>query len=160
MKHLKNLILLAAVFVLCGLANAQDLKPLKEDVLTEILAESNNKIVVINLWAQWCQPCKEEFPDLIKFGEANKDKANLVLVSLDDKADLETRTKPFLAKHNVNYTSYYNDFDKDEKLIKALDEKWEGSIPATFFFKNGKLMKTLIGKHTEKDFQKAYNDLN
>jgi thiol-disulfide isomerase/thioredoxin len=160
MKLLKNLILLAAFFSVCGLANAQDLKPLKEDVLNEILAESNNKIVVINLWAFWCQPCKEEFPELVKFGETNKDKAKLVLISLDDKADLETKTKPFLVKNNVNYTSYYNDFDKDEKLIKALDENWEGAIPSTFFFKNGKLVKSLVGKQTEKDFQKAYNEIN
>lgn len=159
MKLLKNLILLAVFFTAFSLAKAQDLKPLKEDVLNEILSESDNKIVVINLWAFWCQPCKEEFPDLVKFGEENKDKSKLVLVSLDDKSDLETKTKPFLVKNNVNYTSYYNDFDKDEKLIKMLDENWEGAIPSTFFFKNGKLVKTLTGKQTEKDFQKAYNDV-
>lgn len=160
MKILKKLVLLSALFVTFSFANAQDLKPLKEDVLKEILKESDDKVVVINLWAYWCGPCKEEFPDLVKFGKENSDDSKLILISLDETADLESKTKPFLAKNNVDFVSYYNAFDKDEKLITMLDKNWEGAIPSTFFFKDGKLVKSLVGKQTEKQFKKAFDEVN
>lgn len=160
MKILKNLVLLSAIFVTFSFANAQDLKPLKEDILKEILKESDDKVVVINLWAYWCGPCKEEFPDLVKFGKENSDDSKLILISLDETGDLESKTKPFLAKNNVDFVSYYNAFDKDEKLITMLDKNWEGAIPSTFFFKNGKLVKSLVGKQTEKQFKKAFDEVN
>lgn len=160
MKILKNLILLSAILVTFSFANAQDLKPLKEDVLKQILKESDDKVVVINLWAYWCGPCKEEFPDLVKFGKENSDDSKLILISLDETGDLESKTKPFLAKNNVDFVSYYNAFDKDEKLITMLDKNWEGAIPSTFFFKDGKLVKSLVGKQTEKQFKKAFDEVN
>ncbi|MBN8569503.1 MAG: TlpA family protein disulfide reductase [Ignavibacteria bacterium] len=160
MKILKNLVLLSAIFVTFSFANAQDLKPLKEDILKEILKESDDKVVVINLWAYWCGPCKEEFPDLVKFGKENSDDSKLILISLDETGDLESKTKPFLAKNNVDFVSYYNAFDKDEKLIMMLDKNWEGAIPSTFFFKDGKLVKSLVGKQTEKQFKKAFDEVN
>lgn len=160
MKIIKNLILLSAVFVSFTFANAQELKPIKEDVLSQIFKDSDDKIVVINLWAFWCAPCKEEFPDLVKFGKENADDAQLVLISLDETKDLDTKTKPFLAKNNVDFVSYYNAFEKDEKLIMMLDKNWEGAIPSTFFFKDGKLVKSLVGKQTEKQFKKAFDEVN
>jgi thiol-disulfide isomerase/thioredoxin len=160
MKIIKNLILLSAILVSFSLANAQELKALKnEEMVKQFLNDKDDKIVVVNLWAYWCAPCKEEFPDLIKFSRENKDDMNLVLISLDQPEDLESKTKPFLAKNNVDFASYYNAFDKDEKLIMMLDEKWEGAIPSTFFFKNGKLVKSLVGKQKEKEFQKALDDI-
>lgn len=160
MKIIKNLILLSAIFVSFTFANAQELKPIKEDVLTQIFKDSDDKIVVINLWAFWCAPCKEEFPDLVKFGKENEGDAQLVLISLDEKKDLDTKTKPFLAKNNVDFVSYYNAFEKDEKLIMMLDKNWEGAIPSTFFFKDGKLVKSLVGKQTEQQFKKAFDEVN
>ncbi len=160
MKILKNLVLLSTIFISLNFANAQDLKPLKEDILKEILKESDDKVVVINLWAYWCGPCKEEFPDLVKFGKENSDDSKLILISLDETGDLESKTKPFLAKNNVDFVSYYNAFDKDEKLINMLDKNWEGAIPSTFFFKDGKLVKSLVGKQTESQFKKAFDEVN
>lgn len=160
MKIINNLILLSAIFVSINFANAQELKPIKEDVLTQIFKDSDNKIVVINLWAFWCAPCKEEFPDLVKFGKENEDNAQLVLISLDETKDLDTKTKPFLQKNDVDFVSYYNAFEKDEKLIMMLDKNWEGAIPSTFFFKDGKLVKSLIGKQTEQQFKRAFEEVN
>jgi len=161
MKVIKSLILLSALLVSFNFTNAQELKALKnEDMVNEFLKDKDDKIVVVNLWAFWCQPCKEEFPDLIKFSKKNSDNAKLILISLDETKDLDTKTKPFLKSNDVDFMSYYNAFDKDEKLIMMLDKNWEGAIPSTFFFKDGKLVKTLTGKHKEKEFQKAFDEVN
>jgi len=160
MKIIKNLILLSVILVSFSFVNAQELKALKnEDMVNQFLKDKDDKIVVVNLWAYWCAPCKEEFPDLIKFGKENSDDMKLVLISLDMPEDLDSKTKPFLAKNNVDFLSYYNAFDKDEKLIMMLDKNWEGAIPSTFFFKDGKLVKSLVGKQKEKDFQKVLDDI-
>ncbi len=109
MKTIKNLILLSAILISLGSFNsikAQELKPLKEEGLEKIFKESDDKVVVINLWAFWCQPCKEEFPDLMKFSKKNQDDANLILISLDEIKDLETKTKPFL--QNLPQISWFH----------------------------------------------------
>lgn len=139
-----------------GRAYSQEIEPLKnEEMVKQIFQDNEKKIVVINLWAQWCQPCKIEMPGLVKFSKENADDMKLILVSLDDKKDLETKIKPFLKSCDVDFTSYINAFDKDEKLIMMLDKNWEGAIPATFFYKDGVLVKSLIGMQDEKQFQKA-----
>ncbi|MBX7045098.1 MAG: TlpA family protein disulfide reductase [Ignavibacteria bacterium] len=143
-----------------GRAYSQEIEPLKnEEMVKQIFQDNEKKIVVINLWAQWCQPCKIEMPGLVKFGKENADDMKLILVSLDDKKDLETKTKPFLKSCDVDFISYINAFDKDEKLIMMLDKNWEGAIPATFFYKDGVLVKSLIGMQDEKQFQKALNEV-
>ena len=47
--------------------------PLVDDVwLKNKIKNRNGKILVINFWATWCEPCVEEFPDLVKIYNDNK----------------------------------------------------------------------------------------
>jgi len=158
MNYLKTTLLVIAVLLFAEFAHSQDLRPLNEDSLKTVFKDNDDKIVVVNLWAFWCAPCKEEFPELVQFGKQNEKDAKLIFVSLDTKQDLEGKTKPFLKSNNVDFASYYNDFDKDEKLINMLDENWEGAIPSTFYFKNGKLVKSLIGKQNLETFEKTLKE--
>src|SRR4030095_7812389 len=116
---------------------------------------------LINFWATWCKPCVEEFPDLVKINKTYKDEEfKLVFVSLDFSEDLHTKTTGFLKKMKVDFTTYYNGFEKDDELIEYIDKKWNGGIPGTFIFdKDGKLAKTFIGKTKYEDFEKAIEDV-
>ena len=49
------------------------------------LEQFKGKYVVIDVWASWCQPCKQEFPNLKKLEEKYKDK-NVVFVSISSDA--------------------------------------------------------------------------
>ena len=49
------------------------------------LEQFKGKYVVIDVWASWCQPCKQEFPNLKKLEEKYKDK-NIVFVSISSDA--------------------------------------------------------------------------
>src|SRR4051812_4843099 len=59
----------------------------KEDGLKSLLkvGEARERPLLVNFWATWCGPCREEFPDLVKLrGRYAADQLDLALVSLDD----------------------------------------------------------------------------
>lgn len=149
-----------AVILLIVLVNnsfSQEFLPANQKTLDSLKEVYKGKVLFVNFWATWCKPCTEEFPDILKINSEYKDKDfKLIFVSLDFGKDLETQTKKYLSKMNVEFTTYFNAFKNDEDLINYMDKKWEGSIPGTFIFdKSGKLRKTFIGKTDYSDFKKA-----
>src|SRR5437867_13160993 len=53
--------------------------------------------LLVNFWATWCDPCREEFPDLVKIASDYRAKAlNFVAISLDDVTDIRTVVPQFL----------------------------------------------------------------
>jgi cytochrome c biogenesis protein CcmG, thiol:disulfide interchange protein DsbE len=65
------------------------------------LAEYVGKPIILNFWATWCEPCKEEIPSLIAIADKYKDRGLTILgVSIDDSpADLQK----FAAEHGMTY---------------------------------------------------------
>ncbi len=59
------------------------------------------KVVLVNLWATWCPPCREEMPTLQKFYEKYKDKG-FVLIAIDQEETLEV-VAPFVAEFGLTF---------------------------------------------------------
>jgi thiol-disulfide isomerase/thioredoxin len=155
-----RLILISALFFLATQSLlSQDVKPLNEEGMKDLLDSMKGSTLVINFWATWCKPCVEEFPELLKIREDYKEKnVQLLLISLDFGEDAEERTVKFLNESGVNFTTYSNSFNKDEDLMNFFDKGWGGAIPATFIFdKEGKLRASLIGKRKYEDFSSELN---
>src|SRR4051812_42277418 len=59
------------------------------------------KVTLVNFWATWCPPCREEIPDLIKLQERYKDQLQIIGVSSDEGpvSDVEA----FVKEHHMNY---------------------------------------------------------
>lgn len=76
------------------------------DVLQAIQSEKG-KVVLVNFFASWCPPCKEEIPDLIALKKTlPESKVTFLGVSLDEKrADLEAMTKEFPFNYRVLHAS-------------------------------------------------------
>lgn len=54
-------------------------------------ATAKGRILIINLWATWCEPCRKEMPEIEQFYRRYHDQGvDVVAVSLDDKSDIET----------------------------------------------------------------------
>lgn len=151
-----------ALFITCLLVlvisltiNAQEVKQLSTTVQIDSLIKANSgKTLMINLWATWCEPCVEEFPDLIKLYKDYRDKNFvLVFISLDQPGDLKTKVIPFLKDNGVDFTTYINGFKKQEDMINSIDRNWDGAIPATYIFDNaGVITASLIGGKTYDEF--------
>lgn len=136
---------------------SQELLPANKEALDNIISENKDKVILFNYWATWCKPCVEEFPDLMKIYKNYKDKDfKLVFVSLDFGEDFKDEITDFLKKNGVDFDTYYNNFNKDEELLNYVSKDWEGAIPGTFIYdKEGKLKKSLIGKHDYDEFKTA-----
>jgi thiol-disulfide isomerase/thioredoxin len=52
------------------------------------LSDYIGKVVLVDLWASWCLPCREEMPELIKFYKSHNDpKFELIAVNIDEDKD-------------------------------------------------------------------------
>jgi thiol-disulfide isomerase/thioredoxin len=91
------------------------------------------RAVVINAWATWCLPCREEFPDLVRLERTYRGRdVRLVLLSLDFKESLPD-VKTFLTRHGVTDTSFIRGSAQDDQaFINGLDPRWSGALPATW----------------------------
>lgn len=144
-----------------GVLNSQIILPADKLVLDSIKEANNGNVILFNFWATWCKPCVQEFPDLIKINKDFKNKNfKLIFVTLDFGDEEFKQTKDFLKKNNVDFVTYYNNFNKDDELIEYMDKKWDGGIPGSFFYDvNGVLRKTFIGKRKYENFKEVITDL-
>jgi thiol-disulfide isomerase/thioredoxin len=104
------------------------------DELNDIIKIRKGKALLINIWATWCVPCKEEFPDLINISDKYSDQIELIGISIDYPDEVESKIIPFLKKINANYINFVNVESDAEKFISNLNKDWSGAIPATFFY--------------------------
>ena len=132
-----------------------------ENAFNALKKKQLGNILVINVWATWCVPCKEEFPDLIKLAEAYKDSdVTLFGISVDYPDETETKVIPFLKKQQANFPNYVQNFKRQEDLINLMNPEWRGAVPATFIYdKNGRQQSFLLGKHSFAEFQNAIDKM-
>jgi thiol-disulfide isomerase/thioredoxin len=122
--------------------------------LSKIINERNGKILFLNLWATWCVPCREEFPEIVKLAGIYKNEVDFIGISADYPDEVKSKIVPFLKSNKANFASFVSGFKKDEDLINALDKKWNGALPATFIFdRKGNKLILLEGKKTFDEFK-------
>ncbi len=101
-----------------------------------------NKIIVLNFWATWCPPCREEMPELSKMQDQYKDQ-NLVIVGLSTE-DLDT-TKNFIAEQPVSYPILAGDMQA-MTFAETLGNN-QSILPYTVVIdEKGQLVKTFFGR--------------
>ena len=65
------------------------------------IADGKGKVMILNFWATWCPPCREEIPEFVKLQAAYKDKLLIVGASEDD--DGPQKVQQFTQRFGVNY---------------------------------------------------------
>ena len=130
-------------------------KELKEYTNLTILDDQNNQlnlsdykgnILLLNFWATWCAPCKEEMPslDLLK---SNKDLNNLKIFPVNVGQDNVKKAKKFFDDMNIKNLNLY--FDENINLTKKFALR---GVPTTIFLnKNGEEFARIIGSIDFKD---------
>lgn len=112
------------------------------------LLKPNGKPLLVNFWATWCEPCREEFPDLVKIDNDFRGKIDFFTVSLDDSAEITTSVPRFLESMKAEMPAYLLKVPDEGEVISAVAKDWQGGLPFTIlynekgeiaYFKQGKI---------------------
>ena len=132
-----------------------NVKIINADDLSVIIINSDRPLL-INVWATWCTPCREEFPDLVKLSKTYKDKVRVLGISVDDSEVLDSKVIPFIKSQKADFEIYLLKVVEPEDFINLLNKKWSGAIPATFIYdKDGNQKEMLIGEQSYESFEEA-----
>jgi thiol-disulfide isomerase/thioredoxin len=124
-------------------------KVVKYDGLSAFVKEQHDKVVVVDFWADYCIPCKREFPNLVKLHNEHA-KADLVAVSvsLDDLSEEGSKDKvlKFLQKQQATMTNLILD-EKPEVWQKKLHI--DGPPLVMVFNRKGELEQKFVDKDVD-----------
>jgi thiol-disulfide isomerase/thioredoxin len=114
-------------------AGSAALPPLAPITADELMSRARGGATVVNLWATYCVPCRQELPALLRVAKAHrKDGLRLMLVSVDfDEQRLNARR--FLAAQGFRDTSFIKT-GNDQAFINGVEPEWSGALPATLIF--------------------------
>lgn len=108
------------------------------------LSEYRGKVVVLDFWATWCPPCRDEIPQLVRIARENRARGvEVVGLHIDDRG----RSSPedirrFIDSYNIDYTVGRA---TDEMFIAYLGKE-ETAIPQTLVFdRSGRVIHHLVG---------------
>jgi peroxiredoxin/Flp pilus assembly protein TadD len=105
------------------------------------LSDFAGKLVVLNVWATWCGPCRNEMPDFAAFYDEYKDRGVVVLgVSVDEDMDADELAEA-AAEFGANYPILQGDEEVSENYIAKA-----GVIPETYIIgSDGKVLDFISG---------------
>lgn len=110
------------------------------------LSDYNNKVVVINIWATWCGPCRLEMPDLVKLNQEYKARGLIVLglaTTYNERNDPE-HVKTFVKSQKVDYKILWDDGTLAAPLVQSVNGR--GVIPQSFVIsRDGRIVKHFQG---------------
>ncbi len=100
----RSLVMIAILLMgLCCVmpAQAQTASPVDHSEIIKLVSQSRGKVVVLNFWASWCPPCREEIPEMIALRKQfPENKVTFLGVSMDQDPAAYAR---FTAKAGFNY---------------------------------------------------------
>src|SRR5687768_8611391 len=118
-----------------------------DEVAFKKLLVPNGKPLLINFWATWCDPCREEFPDLVALDQEYKGKIDFITVSLDDPGDIATTVPKFLGEMKAEMPAYLLKTPDESAVITSVSKDWRGGMPFTALYSpDGKLAYFREGK--------------
>lgn len=104
------------------------------------LSEQKGKVVIINLWASWCPPCRAEMPALQEVYLANRDRGLEVLAVNTTYQDQESAAAAFVQDFNLTFPILL------ERTGAVARQYQLRAMPSTFFVdREGVIRKVIIG---------------
>jgi thiol-disulfide isomerase/thioredoxin len=118
-----------------------------DDARIKQLLKPNGKPLLVNFWATWCGPCREEFPDLVKIDREYRGKIDFITVSLDFVEELERDVPKFLSETKAEMPTYLLVSADENTLIPSIAKDWSGGLPFTILYnEKGEITYTRQGK--------------
>jgi len=107
------------------------------------LAQWKDKLLIVNFWATWCVPCREEMPEFVRIQEELGSKGlQFVGIAVDEVA----KVRQFAADIGLNYPALIGGYGAVE-LSRSLGNR-VGALPFTVIVKDGTIVHTQLGPLT------------
>lgn len=107
----------------------------------------NGRPLLINFWATWCEPCREEFPELIEIDRDYEGKIDFLIISLDDPVEITRDVSKFLEEMGSTMTPYLLRTLDETAVIGSISSDWQGGLPFTVLYDaEGKVAHARQGK--------------
>ncbi|MCT4781553.1 MULTISPECIES: TlpA disulfide reductase family protein [Exiguobacterium] len=124
---------------------APDLE-LEQDGQPVRLSDLTDQLIVINFWATWCPPCRQEIPELNRFSESTNIPVYGINVTTAERR--LTDVEQFLKQTPITYSVLYDTKGQSEKAYRLV------AMPATYIIdRTGKIVGKHVGPVTEKMLQ-------
>lgn len=106
------------------------------------LSSLKGKMVILNFWATWCPPCKEEIPELNSFWEKNKDRVAFYGIEI---MELREEVEQFLKEKSILFPII---LDSEQK--ESISNLYRISVvPTTVIIgENGEIVNVILGSTT------------
>ena len=111
------------------------------------LSEQRGKVVVLNFWATWCPPCREEIPDFVALQHEFRDRG-VVFVGVSEDEEGEAVVRPFAEEYGINYPIVFDD--------GTLTTRFEGvtGYPTTYLIdQEGRILAYMPGGLTQAELR-------
>ena len=107
------------------------------------LSNYSGKVMLVNLWATWCGPCRMETPELVRLHKEYQDRVQFVGLSTEDPAASAQKVQEFIKQYEVDYQIGWATRDVALTLMQG-----QTSIPQSFIItRDGRIQKRLLGFH-------------
>jgi thiol-disulfide isomerase/thioredoxin len=141
-------------------APANGIVNLDEKGWEEVRARYRGRVLLVNFWATWCEPCREEFPAIVRLYRTYRGRGlSVVAISMDEPESVPA-IQEFLKSQGAQFGSYRHNFHDFSVLIDTINPRWGGGIPATFLYDpQGRLVSSWQGATKYEEFESAITPL-
>lgn len=114
------------------------------------LSETAGQVRLIDFWATWCPPCREEIPMLIELDRTYRDQGLTILAISDESAEV---LREFVADQGVTYKNLVDNGDVAEAYMVP-------GLPTGFLIdREGKVVERFFGPKPAKILEKRIREL-
>ncbi len=157
--------LLAVGTSLVALATPQTKAPHDPEMIDaqkfqKIIEQNRGKALLVNFWATWCEPCRDEYPMLNELAKQYAPKGlQVVGVSMDDDGDLILMRR-FLARYKPIFPNYRKQAGAEAAFRESVLAGWTGTMPVSIFYaKDGRQAGHFIGEKSREQYEEAIRGL-
>src|SRR6267378_6016522 len=126
----------------------------------KLIEQYRGKALLVNFWATWCEPCRDEYPLLNELAKQYAPQGlKVVGVSMDDDGDLILMRR-FLARYKPIFPNYRKKAGDEELFRQGVLSAWNGVLPASFWYaKDGRQIGHVFGEGTRDTYEAAIRTL-
>ena len=124
----------------------------------QLLAKYKGKPLVVNFWATWCEPCRDEYPMIVELAKEFKPQGvSVVGVDMDDESDMNL-VRRFIARTQPTFPNYRQKPGIDlDAFYDGVNPEWKGTMPQTIFYgRDGQILGFFLGTRPQPVFEQAF----